>query len=190
MTLLHIHVTQNGKSVTVKHMKRTSWSFVPDPLKHMAGGMILPCDIYDSAELIHDLATWSSSDWALWILSKTIKGNSQANINTSCSRILIQKKHHVVLNVKWCLKNMKKTSAMITRLFKHESTADMAEAVNGSCILHWLVQPCGSGNDPPGVEEIEIDFCHHTARQAQHLPTVGGCKQTPASSREAELAAI
>lgn len=71
-----------------------------------------------------------------------------------------------------------------------ESTADTAKAVNGSCIFHRLVQPCCSGNRPPGVEEIEIDFCHHTGRLAQHLPTVGGCKETPASSRKAELAAI
>lgn len=182
MTLLHIHVTQNGKGIIVKHMKRTSWSFVSDRLKHVAGGMILLCDISDAAELIHKLATWSSSDWALWILSKTITGNSQANINTSSKNM---KKP-----VQWsdvCL-NMNSNQNMQIQAF--ESTADMAKAVNGSCILYWLVQPRGSGNDPPGVEEIEIDFCRHTGRQAQHLPTVGGCKQTPASSREAKLAAI
>lgn len=52
--------------------------------------------------------------------------------------------------------------------------------------------PCSSGNDLPGVSkiEIEIDFCHQRDRQAQHLHTVSGCKQTPASSHEEELAAI
>lgn len=51
-----------------------------------------------------------------------------------------------------------------------ESTADLAKAANGLCIFNQIVQPDGSGNDPPGVQELEIDFCHHTGRQAQHLP--------------------
>lgn len=71
-----------------------------------------------------------------------------------------------------------------------ESTAGVAKAANGLCIFNRIVQPDGSGNDPPGVGQIEIDFCRHTGRQAQHLPSVGDCKQTPASSHEAEMATI
>lgn len=71
-----------------------------------------------------------------------------------------------------------------------ESTAGVAKAANGLCIFNRIVQPDGSGNDPPGVREIEIDFCRHTGRQAQHLPSVGDCKQTPASSHEAGWAAF
>lgn len=71
-----------------------------------------------------------------------------------------------------------------------ENTASVAKAANGLCIFNQIVQPDGSGNDPPGVQEIEIDFCRHTGRQAQHLPSVGDCKQTPASSHEEGPAAV
>lgn len=71
-----------------------------------------------------------------------------------------------------------------------ENPAGVAKAANGLCIFNQIVQPDGSGNDPPGVQQIEIDFCRYTGRQAQHLPSVGDCKQTPASSHEAVLAAV
>lgn len=71
-----------------------------------------------------------------------------------------------------------------------ESIAGVAKAANGFCIFNRIMQPDGSGKDPPGVRAIEIDFCRHTGRQAQHLPSVGDCKQTPASSHEAGWAAF
>lgn len=71
-----------------------------------------------------------------------------------------------------------------------ENTAGVAKAANGLCIFNRIVQPHGSGDDPPGVQEIEIDLCRHTGRQAQHLPSVGDWKQTPACSHEAGLAAV